>query len=337
LWSEMGRVESSIEIEAPIEKVFAFLSNPKNQEKIFAHAEVKVENVSEQPIGVGTTYRTSAVLAGRKADFHSHGFVEFEENCRVVDQDKDGPLKKEELTFVFATTEGGTKVTMTIDYELPYSVLGKILDKLTYRKEFERFLNGGAQTAKEILEAAERLTPELKPQTQVIETLKAEPRHLTEEDIAQARALTKPSQIPVKETRDHGSKIIDIEGIGRVYAEKLNSVNIYTTSDLLEAGATPLGRKELAEKTGISGKLILEWVKRADLVRIKGVGEEYSDLLEATGVDTVVELAKRVPETLHAKMLEVNEQKNLVNRPPPLNAVKDWIEQAKKLPTKVEY
>jgi predicted flap endonuclease-1-like 5' DNA nuclease len=136
---------------------------------------------------------------------------------------------------------------------------------------------------------------------------------------------------------DRGSKIIDIEGIGPVYAEKLNSINIYTTSDLLEAGATPLGRKELAEKTGISDKLILEWVNIADLFRIKGVGEEYSDLLEEAGVDTVVELARRVPENLHAKMLEVNEKKKLVRRPPTLNEVKQWIEEAKKLPRKIEY
>jgi predicted flap endonuclease-1-like 5' DNA nuclease len=175
-------------------------------------------------------------------------------------------------------------------------------------------------------------TPEPKPQSAVIETPKAEPSHLTEEEIK-----AEPSQRPVKETTDRGSKIIDIEGIGPVYAEKLNSINIYTTSDLLEAGATPLGRKELAEKTGISDKLILEWVNIADLFRIKGVGEEYSDLLEEAGVDTVVELAKRVPENLHAKMLEVNEKEKLVRRPPTLNEVKQWIEEAKKLPRKIEY
>jgi predicted flap endonuclease-1-like 5' DNA nuclease len=175
-------------------------------------------------------------------------------------------------------------------------------------------------------------TPEPKPQSAVIETPKPEPSHLTEEEIK-----TKPSQRPVKETTDRGSKIIDIEGIGPVYAEKFNSINIYTTSDLLEAGATPLGRKELAEKTGISDKLILEWVNIADLFRIKGVGEEYSDLLEEAGVDTVVELAKRVPENLHAKMLEVNEKEKLVRRPPTLNEVKQWIEEAKKLPRKIEY
>lgn len=174
--------------------------------------------------------------------------------------------------------------------------------------------------------------PKPKPQSAVIETPKTEPSHITEEKIE-----TIPSQRPNKETKDRGSKIIDIEGIGPVYAGKLNSINIYTTSDLLEAGSTPLGRKELAEKTGISHELVLEWVNIADLFRIKGVGEEYSDLLEEAGVDTVVELAKRVPENLHAKMLEVNEKKKLVRRLPTLDEVKRWIEEAKKLPRKVEY
>lgn len=107
--------------------------------------------------------------------------------------------------------------------------------------------------------------------------------------------------------------------------------------DLLKAGATKKGRQTLAEKTGISETLILEWVNLSDLFRIKGVGEEYSDLLEEAGVDTVVELAKRVPENLHAKMLEVNEEKKLVRQPPGVKQVQDWVAQAKKLQRKVEY
>jgi predicted flap endonuclease-1-like 5' DNA nuclease len=185
------------------------------------------------------------------------------------------------------------------------------------------------------------LTPEPEPQSAVIETPKAEPGRVMVEEVKAVPMVeevkTEPSQRPVKETMNHGFKIIDIEGIGPRYAKKLNSIDIYTASDLLEAGATPLGRKELEEKTGISHKLILEWVNISDLLRIKGVGEEYSDLLEEAGVDTVVELSKRVPENLHAKMLEVNEKKHLVRRPPSLNQVGQWIEEAKKLPRKVEY
>jgi ligand-binding SRPBCC domain-containing protein len=149
----MARMETSIEIAAPIEKVFAFLSNPKNQEKIYS--DTKVEDVSKQPMGVGTKYRFSTVIAGRKVALHWHEFVEFEENRRFVDHEVKGGggrLKKEETTFVFETTDRGTKVTMTLAIELPYSVLGKLLE-LTGRKGFESWINGGAQKAKEILEA----------------------------------------------------------------------------------------------------------------------------------------------------------------------------------------
>jgi predicted flap endonuclease-1-like 5' DNA nuclease len=130
---------------------------------------------------------------------------------------------------------------------------------------------------------------------------------------------------------------MDIERIGPIYAKKLTEAGVKITDDLLKLGASAKGREELGKKTGIDGKLVLEWVNLADLYRIKGVGQEYSDLLEEAGVDTVVELAKRVPENLHAKMLEVNEKKNLVNRPPSVSAVKDWVEQAKKLKRIVEY
>ncbi|MEM2926736.1 MAG: DUF4332 domain-containing protein [Candidatus Bathyarchaeia archaeon] len=128
-----------------------------------------------------------------------------------------------------------------------------------------------------------------------------------------------------------------IEGIGPVYAEKLMALGIKTTADLLEAGKTPKKREELAQKTGISAKLILEWVNLADLMRVKGIGEEYSDLLEEAGVDTVAELARRDPENLHAKLLEINEKKKLVRRPPALSLVRQWVEEAKKLPRIVEY
>lgn len=132
-------------------------------------------------------------------------------------------------------------------------------------------------------------------------------------------------------------KIEDIEGVGPTYAKKLVAAGIKTTEDILDAGATANGRKEVAEKTGISESLILEWVNLSDLFRIKGVGEEYSDLLEEAGVDTVVELARRNPENLCAKIMEINEAKKLVRRPPTLENVKSWVEQAKKLPRKVEY
>ncbi|MEM3080051.1 MAG: DUF4332 domain-containing protein [Thermoproteota archaeon] len=132
-------------------------------------------------------------------------------------------------------------------------------------------------------------------------------------------------------------KVEEIEGIGPEYAKKLLEAGIKTTDDLLKAGGSKDGRKMLAEKTGISEKLILEWVNLADLFRIKGIGEEYSDLLEEAGVDTVAELARRDPANLHAKILEINKEKKLVRRPPTLKQVTDWVKQAKKLPRKVEY
>ena len=133
------------------------------------------------------------------------------------------------------------------------------------------------------------------------------------------------------------AKLETIEGIGPVYAEKLREKGIATVEALLEAGATPQGRQRLEQETGIGHKLILEWVNLADLMRIKGIGEEYSDLLEEAGVDTVRELRNRVPEHLHRAIVEVNEAKKLVRRLPTLKMVADWVEQAKRLPPKVVY
>ncbi len=131
--------------------------------------------------------------------------------------------------------------------------------------------------------------------------------------------------------------IIDVEGIGPAYKKKLKGIGISTTDALLEAGATPKGRKDLAAKTGIGDALILEWVNLSDLYRIKGVGSEYSDLLEEAGVDTIVELSKRVPKNLSEKMVEINTKKKLVRKLPTEAQVADWVDQAKKLPRKVSY
>jgi len=123
-----------------------------------------------------------------------------------------------------------------------------------------------------------------------------------------------------------------IEGIGEKYGTQLKMIGIATVEALLERGASPKGRQEIAEKSGISENLILEWVNRADLFRIKGVGEEYSDLLEASGVDTVVELAQRNAENLYNKLVAVNLEKKLVRKLPTLAQVSSWVEQGKKLP-----
>jgi predicted flap endonuclease-1-like 5' DNA nuclease len=132
-------------------------------------------------------------------------------------------------------------------------------------------------------------------------------------------------------------KVLAIEGIGNVYAGKLKAAGVATVERLLKEGARPEGRKALAEKTEISSAAILEWVNRADLMRIKGVGEEYSDLLEASGVDTVPELAQRVARNLYRKLLDTNQAKKLVRKMPTEAQVADWIRQAEQLPRVVEY
>lgn len=133
------------------------------------------------------------------------------------------------------------------------------------------------------------------------------------------------------------AKLINIEGIGEKYMEKFKAAGILTTDALLKECSSDKARRELAEKLGIRHELILEWTNHADLFRIRGVGEEYSDLLEASGVDTVPELAQRNAANLLAKMKEVNQQKKLVRRLPALSQVESWIEQAKKLPRVLTY
>ena len=128
-----------------------------------------------------------------------------------------------------------------------------------------------------------------------------------------------------------------IEGIGPANAKKLRAAGVKSTDALLKSGGTKKGRKAIAAETGIAERSVLEWVNRADLMRVRGVGEEYSDLLEKAGVDTVVELAQRNPDSLHKKLLEVNAEKQLVRRPPNQGMVARWVEHAKALPRVVSY
>jgi predicted flap endonuclease-1-like 5' DNA nuclease len=133
------------------------------------------------------------------------------------------------------------------------------------------------------------------------------------------------------------AKLVDVEGIGPNYAGKLDKAGVGSTDSLLNMGATPAGRKQIADNSGISESLILEWVNHVDLYRIKGVGSEYSDLLEEAGVDTVVELAQRNAANSYAKMTEVNASKKLVRKLPTQGQVEDWVGQAKKLPRAIHY
>lgn len=128
-----------------------------------------------------------------------------------------------------------------------------------------------------------------------------------------------------------------VEGIGPVHASQLKEIGLVSCLDLLKAGSSRKGREQIVEQSAISSKLILKWVNHVDLYRIKGIGSEYADLLEASGVDTVVELAQRNPLNLTNHMLEVNSEKNLVRKPPLLVQVEDWVSQAKDLPRVVTY
>ena len=132
-------------------------------------------------------------------------------------------------------------------------------------------------------------------------------------------------------------KIDEIEGIGPAKKEALAKADIATTDALLEKGADPAGRKAVAEASGLSEKEILKFCNMADLMRISGVGEEYSELLEAAGVDTVKELKMRRPDNLAAKMAEVNETKKLVRQVPSESQVEKWVAQAKDLPPMLSY
>jgi predicted flap endonuclease-1-like 5' DNA nuclease len=132
-------------------------------------------------------------------------------------------------------------------------------------------------------------------------------------------------------------KIEKIEGIGGKYTQKLQAAGIKSTDQLLEKGGSRKGRQELAENAGISETLILEWVNLADLMRVNGIGEEYSDLLEEAGVDTVKELRNRNPENLYKAIQEVNARKKLVRQLPGLSKVEAWIKSAKDLEVKVTY
>jgi len=129
------------------------------------------------------------------------------------------------------------------------------------------------------------------------------------------------------------ASLTKVGSIGKKSQKQLQKAEISTTDALLKNGATRKGRNQIAKGSGISVKLILEWVNRAELFRIKGVGTQYANLLEASGVDTVVELGKRVPENLHAKMAEINSKrkKKLVRQLPNINQVKKWTKQAKRL------
>lgn len=162
----------------------------------------------------------------------------------------------------------------------------------------------------------------------------------------QASTLTGPAQGFLTNSEFGGAKastyhrrvnIEDIQGISDVYSHKLRAAGIVTSETLLERGGKRIEREKLARETGINEALILKWVNRADLMRVKGIGSEYSDLLEAAGVDSPLELRHRIPEHLFRRLEEVNTAKHLVRRLPTEHEVEEWVMEAGALPKSVEH
>ena len=134
-----------------------------------------------------------------------------------------------------------------------------------------------------------------------------------------------------------GTPMAEVRGITVDVSAKLKGKGLKDIDLYLEAVKTPKQRKELAKELGIDEKAVLELANRADLARVKGIGEVFADLLENAGIDTIKELSKRVPENLHAKLLAINADKKFAGRQPTLDMVKDWVAQAKDLPKLLEY
>jgi predicted flap endonuclease-1-like 5' DNA nuclease len=132
-------------------------------------------------------------------------------------------------------------------------------------------------------------------------------------------------------------KLIEIEGLGDLYVEKLRQAGVRSTNDLLQKAATSKGRREIGARSGIETKRILVWANQADLMRIKGISTLYAVLLEACGVDNTAELALRDPKKLHERMQAVNEKHHLVQRLPSVEEIQDWIDQALDLPRLISY
>jgi predicted flap endonuclease-1-like 5' DNA nuclease len=115
-------------------------------------------------------------------------------------------------------------------------------------------------------------------------------------------------------------------------AEKLKKGGISTTEEMLTKGATAKDRKALAKASGLSAATLTTIARRCDLLRIKGIGPEMVLLLEAAGVKTTADLAKKEPAALTTAADAANKSKKITEKPPTEPQFKDWIDQAKALP-----
>ncbi len=165
----------------------------------------------------------------------------------------------------------------------------------------------------------------------------AEEMESAEPSVDDLRAELEDYLLSFGPTSEFRKPIEYIEGIGEAFGQKLRAIGIDTVLDLIVHGATRRGRKDLSTQSGIASSLILTWVNHVDLFRVKGIAQQYAELLEESGVDTVVELAQRNPANLHKRMNDLNEQRGLVRRTPHLSEVENWVQQAKGLRRLIHY
>ena len=129
----------------------------------------------------------------------------------------------------------------------------------------------------------------------------------------------------------------ELKGITDAVLNMLKAQGLGNSDELLDVAKTPEGRKDLSQTIGVNAAIILDLANRADLARVKGIGRVYSDLMEEAGVDTVKELAQRVPASLHAMLIKINAKRQLTQRPPSIDQVANFVHQAQALPGMLEY
>ena len=287
--------------------------------------------VRNSPFAIVTLSLDQRIVASNPAFEHIFGFSQQEVIGHDIDQliapqdllEESKSLTESVLTgdVVHEVTRRQKKDSSLVDvevYGIPVILWGKQIGILALYHDLSSLMLVDVPAAPETLydeyTAAEEVEPELEAEGEYDQEL--------EQDVM-AKLGKKP--------------LTEIEGIGPAYSEKLAAIEITNIEQYLEATADRDGRKEVAEKTGISPKLVLEWANRADLMRVPGIGEEFSDLLEQAGVDTVNELKFRNPENLYTALVEINQEKNLVRRMPSQSDLEAWIESAKQLPPMLTY
>lgn len=299
--------------------------------------------VNNSPVAIVTLNQEQRIMTCNPAFEQMFGYRQQE----VIGQDLDSLVAPDDLVeetrdftarvrngeMVHAITRRRTKDGAVIDVELfgiPVILWGRQVGILAMYHNISELVRkappeAGAETV--LAGAANAPEAEMTPTA----------RDSTESEAFSIQSATTEITAAATPAPPPSYKVDEIEGIGKVYAAALMEAGIQTTADLLDFASTRKGRNELAQKTGIPEKLLLKWANRADLMRVPGIGEQFSDLLEAAGVDTLKELRRRIPENLHQALVSANERLNLVGRVPHLSEVQAWVEAAKALEPKMSY